>query len=1721
MGITGTNIPNGSIVTSIASATSVYINQVATGSTAGTAVITPSTPMLPKGTLTIQGTDLTNFGQGTLAQKLISTVAPATTGTRGILDTASVIMRNAAASSDATFANYSATTGFLPVAIAEMPRPQTVAGLVTDGTTATVTLTSTAGLSAGMVIVGPGITAGTTIQTVNGDGTTLVLSAVTTAAGSAGVGSAYSAQVSLAGLQTTVGSSSITVTNTAGLAAGMVVSGPNIPAGSTIVSVTNGTTFVINSATSVAASGGTGTGFAMPVALNGLSTVAASGTITVLSTTGLQVGMLVSGPGIPSGSTVGGITNSTQFVLGGAVTAVATTSAGTGVAGESYFAKISTPLTISGLIEQYAVQLGANITLTNSTDMLRIVGGGLIMNGATAPVISGNGTLRFGTLASPADAYVFVREGQTGTATISANFAAADFIKSGPGNLLLSGTSNVMPVPNQTNTSIRTMYVQEGVLRFGSAASVPTGGAGTSASVNLQVNDTGTLDLNGLGLTFGGLSGTGFVTNSSATPATLTIATGFVPAVFNTLPVYWQAGQVFTGVIRDGAGVVSLVKSGYGVTTISTPISIGSEVGVNAFSGGTTVNAGPIFSANIGGLAPQGTGTNYLPAATGRLIINNPLALGSGGITLAGGSLTFGNTVNIETVASQPAQQFGAGAGYNVTIAALNNFGSPNVTSTLDGPTGTAAAVINNLTVNSSSFIFTGGAAAQLSYGMLVAGTTTFTQANTTINTHYQLGGTTAGSATLAGPIIAQNGTGTITKSGPGVLYLYPWNQTADNQVAAWNIAGGSFEVRGAAGSFNLLGANATVTLNDTSFNTRYDGDGTESFEVIRTNATNNIVLGSLTPITSAAFIGSRNATIDDRPLNSGTNGLNEGVSYKTVLFQDLLFGGALGSPLLTVTGGGAGNSADAMRAEFRNVSMIHDAYFNLGIITTIAGTISGTGTLYKQNSDIWFNGNSSTFMGGYVQWGGNTFFGTREGNLLTLNNSAVVTGGNILIQNYSTIQFNSANNVAAGWTGELDLRSRLNAYAVVKLAGDFPLTAINLRVGGMGAPQDYNSTIYSNAASTAGFGRNAGSIEVAINTVYTQNLDLGKIGDGTAWLGSTNNSQNAVGIYNGTSLGVGAGNIYRLGGGGAQLYFGSVSGTANILTDLNLRNIANVQVGTIFTGTQLDNITGGLGRGTVTLLQNQNYTGSTLINMGSNYDVRGTLATSSIEAFGTLTLGGLGGTLVKADNSGNVVADANFKLRPGATLRFDYSTGILPTAQTEGTGGQGRWGDSTPIRLDSATLSLYGNRDFDLTETVGAVTAVGGSSLEVKRDASGHYVMLQLSSLIQATDVGGIAGNNATFRIFNTNNPGGIFGSDERIKVVGGTANMSSLNNAGVSTPVAITNGMVPPWMFNAPEGQFLTHTDYGFVNAGFDRSIGTSPIAANSGLATDRTIITANLTVNDTFTLTTYALRLNSGINLYNSVAAGTSAVNIRSGGMFVDTNGTSNITVNKIIIGDGSTPTDFYLWGQGGASLLFGDTGNRATTAQLSANTRTLIWTGAANLELYADQQLFSGNVIVDQGNIVMRNTSTTQGTWKPAGSNGTVVMNAPNGIYYIRVDAGGDIITGNVIVGQNNARIQINNDRNSGSFSNSSTPVIISGALQFLGSSGEQGQTVQFRNANGIRTQFAGSLNLGPDGNVAHLAIYNDNANYAVFTGKVTGDGSKSRTASWTSAISPTG
>jgi hypothetical protein len=210
--------------------------------------------------------------------------------------------------------------------------------------------------------------------------------------------------------------------------------------------------------------------------------------------------------------------------------------------------------------------------------------------------------------------------------------------------------------------------------------------------------------------------------------------------------------------------------------------------------------------------------------------------------------------------------------------------------------------------------------------------------------------------------------------------------------------------------------------------------------------------------------------------------------------------------------------------------------------------------------------------------------------------------------------------------------------------------------------------------------------------------------------------------------------------------------------------------------------------------------------------------------------------------------------------------------AQTEGTGGQGRWHDSAPITLDSATLSLYGNRAYEVTEKVGVVTAIGGSTFEVRRDAASRTATLELAGLIQAQDVGGKDGNNASIRIITTNNPWGLLGVDERVKVTGGAASMSSYSfKTLLTTPVTITNGMLPPWITSRDEIQFVTYVpELGFVNAGYDRNWAAKTFSTAEGSSTDRANFSGSFVINSGVTMQVYAMLMQGNPGFTSSVPA-----------------------------------------------------------------------------------------------------------------------------------------------------------------------------------------------------------------------------------------------------------
>jgi autotransporter-associated beta strand protein len=274
----------------------------------------------------------------------------------------------------------------------------------------------------------------------------------------------------------------------------------------------------------------------------------------------------------------------------------ANTTAGLSLPAPNELVDLSAPTTVaSGTVDVLAVRTSADIVPGDATSLLRINTGGLIFNGATAPVLSAN--VYFGTPGVPKEALIYVRDGQTGTSTLSGSFTATNFAKSGPGTLLLSGTSNVLAL---TTTTMGALQINEGSVRFAGQASVPNGGILNIAPMDPARSISP--------------DRTSLSRHSAETPATAATGNVLNSGAAATLTIAPQQGvtSIFNGLV---SGNTALRFAGVGSLTLGYN---------NTYTGGTTIGAGNITSAN-GVYTPLGT-----------LTVNQYNGLGNGPVTLCG-----------------------------------------------------------------------------------------------------------------------------------------------------------------------------------------------------------------------------------------------------------------------------------------------------------------------------------------------------------------------------------------------------------------------------------------------------------------------------------------------------------------------------------------------------------------------------------------------------------------------------------------------------------------------------------------------------------------------------------------------------------------------------------------------------------------------------------------------------------------------------------------------------------------------------------------------------------------------------------------------------------------------------------------------------------------------------------------------------------------------------
>jgi fibronectin-binding autotransporter adhesin len=370
-------------------------------------------------------------------------------------------------------------------------------------------------------------------------------------------------------------------------------------------------------------------------------------------------------------------------------------------------------------LSQAQISDSSNITV-NSTGLLDL-------NGFTDLV--GNITLGGGAITTGAAGEIFVNgevdsNASSTTATISGNFYLFGFttfdVAAGTAPLgidldlqaVVSGgfvtkTGNGVLNLSGNNTFANGLYIDAGVVRLANPGAL---NSTTPNAVAFDASSTGTLRLNGIGVTISGLStdpttpGTPVVENANSTAATLTISNA--------------SDNTYAGVIQDGSGggALSLAKAGAGTLTL---------LGNNTFTGPVLVTGGTLILA----------GTNQFPFAnvssgtlsmgtTGKLVSGANLTVYTGGtfaytnggttigtVNLSGGTLltstnslaaalnkvivsAAGGTLNDTTTAGETELIF-SGPGAGITVLANSNWTVANEAYLQAASTNTAAVSFN------------------------------------------------------------------------------------------------------------------------------------------------------------------------------------------------------------------------------------------------------------------------------------------------------------------------------------------------------------------------------------------------------------------------------------------------------------------------------------------------------------------------------------------------------------------------------------------------------------------------------------------------------------------------------------------------------------------------------------------------------------------------------------------------------------------------------------------------------------------------------------------------------------------------------------------------------------------------------------------------------------------------------------------------------------------
>ena len=846
-----------------------------------------------------------------------------------------------------------------------------------------------------------------------------------------------------------------------------------------------------------------------------------------------------------------------------------------------------------------------------------------------------------------------------------------------PGNgtgtftLTLSNTSN--PANDYAgNTTLQNLTI----LALGAANQIPNG-AGKG-----NLSNSGTFNMGGFSETINGLSGAGIVDGVSGTP-TLTVGDN-------------NAASTFSGVIKNTAGTLTLIKIGSGTLTLS---------GVNTYGGSTTINAGSLQGVVGGSCANSTVILNATTATNSVSITDNTKGWNNAALTVsAAGVLEFNFGAITPSTSISPLTITGAAA-FTATPAVsvivntsslaagtypLMTWGSTsgtapttaNLTATL--PAGTVGSLsvsgntLNLVVVSTVAYWDNNGATAGFGtaagtwaspttgdttqgWSFDTAGGTLPADVTTTLNNPVNFGngatGLGAGTITVSG--VVTNGSMTFA-TGSGAISLSGGTITfpAAGTITVNNTSDAISSVLAGAGTSLTKAGTGTLTLSGTN---TYAGVTTISVGTLKAGSTTGLSTNSALSVAAGATLdlGGYNNTIKSLDIGTATSIITDSSSsgsggtlkISTVMPAGPnanLFTGSLG---LQIFGGSSVNTIlGNANNTYSGGTILGNGSGSTGTRILINGATIGTGTPGALTKGYF--GTGPIFIGAATT--DQTQIMLQAGTGCTINNAIVVnSAAGLGGADGGAFRVDSAGNVIAG-TINANLapvafhNNQPSAVSSItlnnKVFGNFGLTLLAT----VGAGTSLNVIL----ANTSLVNTNSYAGDTIISSVKE-----------TLTLGAAEQIPNGIGkgnlvMTNGTfNLGGFSETINGLSGSGIV---DGVSGTPTLIVgDNDATGTTNTFSGVI------KNTAGTLslikiGSGTLTLSGTNTYSGATAVSNGT-LSVNGSLTNANITVAAGATLTGAGTIRCHVSASTNdLITVSGTAALSELTLALDVQ-GLLP----------------------------------------------------------------------------------------------------------------------------------------------------------------------------------------------------------------------------------------------------------------------------------------------------------------------------------------------------------------------------------------------------------------------------------------------------------------------------